>query len=105
MNKYIPKIEMHGESHTRLWNIWNGMIQRCYNNNHTAYKYYGKKGIKLCDIWKSFLTFKAWALYNGYENNLTIDRKNSNLNYCPDNCHWITQIENIKRMTKEKTKW
>ena len=60
----------HGESHsnrTRLYSIWCGMRQRCENPNRTAYKLYGGKGVSVCDEWKDYQKFKAWAEANGYE--------------------------------------
>lgn len=79
----------------RLYNIWCEMKHRCYRKENNDYKYYGEKGIKLCEEWKNnFLEFQNWSLNNGYQDNLTIDRINSNDNYCPNNCRWITLKEN-----------
>ena len=88
----------HGGSNTRLYNIWCDMKSRCSNPNERAYKWYGGKGISVCDEWKSdFAQFKNWALNNGYNDSLTIDRVDSNKNYCPDNCRWITYKKNVER--------
>jgi hypothetical protein len=85
----------HGMIHTRLYNIWLDMKQRCSNEKNTAYIYYGAKGVKVCEEWKSdFLNFYHWAHNNGYGDTLTIDRIDSNGNYFPDNCRWISQSEN-----------
>lgn len=81
----------------RLYNIWAAIKRRCYNPNVDAYKYYGGKGVVMCDEWKNYKNFKAWALGNGYQSGLTIDRIDSNGNYCPDNCQWITFSENRAR--------
>ena len=84
---------IHGMSHSRLYHIWNAMRQRCENPNAISYKYYGEKGIFVCEEWKKFSNFCAWALSNGYNDNLTIDRINSNGNYEPSNCKWATNKE------------
>lgn len=78
----------HGESHTRLHNIWMGMENRC-NPNNTSSKRYGGRGITVCEEWKQYEKFRDWALSNGYEDGLTIERKNVDKGYSPDNCEWI----------------
>lgn len=84
----------HGESKTRLYHIWNGMISRCLNLNAENYPYYGGRGITICPEWTNDYTkFRDWALSNGYKDNLTIDRRNTNGNYEPSNCRWETQKE------------
>jgi hypothetical protein len=84
---------IHGMSRSRLHHIWNGMKQRCSNPNVISYKYYGAKGVSVCEEWQNFTNFCAWALANGYEDNLTLDRKNSSGNYEPSNCRWATNKE------------
>lgn len=80
----------HNDSKTRLYGIWENIKARCNNKNAKQYKYYGGKGIKVCDEWSNnFACFKKWALQNGYKENLSIERKNINLGYCPQNCIWI----------------
>lgn len=79
------------------------MNQRCKNPNSTEYKNYGGKGIRVCDDWNSsnkdgFKNFKKWMLDNGYDESLergmqTVDRRDGNKNYCPDNCHIISNFE------------
>lgn len=89
----------HGDARkgkkARLYSIWEGMIQRCYNINDTRYKAYGGKGVRI--IWTDYRVFKAWALVNGYKKNLTIDRINGDGNYCPGNCQWITKFKNSSK--------
>jgi hypothetical protein len=93
----------HGGSGTRLYSIWKGIKKRCYNKKEHCYKWYGGKGITMCDEWlNNFQFFKKWAFENGYDDNLTIDRVNSEMNYCPENCRWLPLFENIRRMHVKK---
>jgi hypothetical protein len=69
------------------------MKQRCSNPKNIGYKYYGEKGVLVCDEWQDFSGFCAWALTSGYAEDLTIDRINSNGNYEPANCRWATAKE------------
>ena len=84
----------HGQSNSRLYRIWNAMKERCQCTTNIQYKDYGGRGIAVCDEWKnSFESFSNWALSNGYADNLTIDRIDTNDNYCPENCKWSTEKE------------
>lgn len=78
--------KMHGESHTRLHNIWLDMRRRCENPSRQAYSRYGGRRIKVCDEWQDYLCFAEWARSNGYADNLTIERNDVNGIYCPKNC-------------------
>lgn len=92
----------HGKKNTRLYNIWMNMKQRCSNKNHPKYKNYGAKGISVCDEWLSMINFYNWAMDNGYNEDLTIDRINLNGNYEPNNCQWISLSENSRKKTTTK---
>lgn len=90
----------HGLSATRLNSILHGMEIRCYKSEGTsAYKSYQGKGITICKEWRNNISvFHEWAINNGYADNLTIDRKDSNKGYSPENCHWITHSENNNKV-------
>lgn len=88
-------IKTHGKSKTRLHIVWCGMKQRCYNENRDSYKWYGAKGVTVCEEWrKSFDAFYDWAMANGYDENAktgqcTLDRIDPFGNYEPSNCRWV----------------
>lgn len=85
----------HGQSGTRLYSIWSKMRSRCNRKKDPAFRFYGAKGIKVCEEWENdFLSFKEWAELNGYTDKLTIDRIDSKKGYSPDNCRWLTPSEN-----------
>ena len=85
----------HGMSKTPLYYVWNSMKNRCKNPNVKSYKVYGAKGITVCEEWKNnFMAFYSWALENGWEQGLQIDRISNDDGYNPKNCRIVTQIEN-----------
>jgi len=87
----------HGEFGTRLYGIWGGLKTRCNNKQNQRYLDYGGRGIKICQEWnESFEAFRDWSLKNGYKNNLEIDRKDNDSDYCPENCHWTTHKTNSR---------
>lgn len=92
-----------GKSNGRLYRIWQNMKRRCYDKNFKAYKNYGYKGVLVCNEWlKSFENFYKWAMDNGYNDDLTIDRIDVNGNYEPNNCQWITRSENTKKSWRDR---
>lgn len=92
------KNKTHGLKYAndRLYRIWKAMRQRCNNCNSKAYKYYGAKGVSVCVEWNDYSSFYHWAINNGYNQQLTIDRKNPFGNYEPDNCRWIIHVEQAR---------
>lgn len=86
----------HSKSNTRLYRIWCGMKKRCTNPHFKHYKYYGGRGIRVCAEWEhDFVAFRDWALSNGYQEDLSIDRIDVNGNYEPSNCRWATMKEQV----------
>jgi hypothetical protein len=84
----------HHMTNTRLHNIWDTMKARCHRQNSKDYKNYGARGITVCEEWRNkFENFYQWAIDNGYEEYLTLDRKDVNGNYEPTNCRWATTKE------------
>lgn len=86
----------NGKPH-KLYSVWRGMKKRCYEPKHDNYKRYGGRGIKVCDEWvNNPAAFVHWALKSGWKPELTIDRIDSDSDYKPNNCRWVTLKENIR---------
>jgi len=89
---------IHGEYKSRLYQIWHGMMQRCTSPNNKKYDDYGGRGISVCDEWHDFAKFREWAMANGYDESAeqwkcTLDRRDNDGNYCPENCRWVDMME------------
>ena len=106
-NHKIPhkKLDVwHGFSKSRLYTIYRGMVARCYNSKHIHYDLYGGRGIRVCDLWKcNRQAFFKWAINNGYFDDLQIDRIDTNGDYSPENCRFVTKLQNQnnRRCTRE----
>lgn len=97
----------HGMTKTRIFNVYRNMINRCYNPKDVSYVNYGARGITVCPEWlgdDGVIRFSEWSFENGYDENAprgqcTLDRIESNGNYCPENCRWVSMIvqQNNKR--------
>lgn len=79
------------------------MLGRC-KATHPAAKWYFAKGVTVCDQWQDFAEFREWAMSHGYQQDLSIDRVDSNAGYHPANCEWVTLSENGRRMQAAKRK-
>lgn len=84
----------HNQSKSKLYRVWNSMKNRCENPNTISYKNYGARGIKVCEEWHDPKAFIEWAMKNGYEDGLEIDRINVNGDYAPLNCRWVSRLQN-----------
>lgn len=90
---------------SRLYKTWINMKTRCYNSNGEIYRRYGGRDIHICNEWRNdFMAFRDWALANGYQDNLTIDKINNDDDYSPKNCQWLTRVENIKKYWRKDAK-
>lgn len=99
--KHATRLRRHGDVSVVLNRKWStlaekdlaqrhsAMMARCYNANHDCYENYGGRGISVCDEWQNRETFVRWSLDHGYAKELTLDRSDSNGDYCPGNCRWV----------------
>lgn len=103
--RVMPGNLTHGMSGTRLYGIWIGMRTRCGHvrgANAVAVRHYRDKGIRVCEAWQEFVVFAQWATANGYADDLTIDRIDSDQNYEPGNCRWVTMRDNLRARDDRK---
>jgi len=97
------EIKKHGLSNHPLYTVWNGMNRRCSEPSFKDYNLYGGRGIDVCEKWKTdFKSFYDWAIKNGWQKGLHVDRRKADGNYCPSNCRIVTpkQNANNKRNTR-----
>ena len=92
----------HGLGYTRVYRIWGDIKRRTLNPKYNKYKYYGGRGITICDEWLDVQNFYDWAMENGYSDELSIDRIDNDGNYEPSNCRWATQTIQTRNQRIQK---
>lgn len=90
----------HGKASSRTYRIWRGMQSRCFNPKVKEYRYYGARGIIVCDRWRDFRNFLADM--GEIPSGLSIDRINNDGNYEPGNCKWSTAKEQANNRRSNK---
>ena len=97
-------VTKHGLSDKRIYNVWRSMLQRCYYKNNDNYKWYGGRGIRVCEEWsESVSAFADWAYANGYNDSLSIDRIDTDGDYCPENCRFVPMKDQARNRRKNAT--
>jgi len=95
--------DIGGTTHP-LYNVWSGIKRRCYNKKQKSYKYYGAKGVQMCDEWKNnYRSFYNWMMSNGYKKGMVVSRNGDKGNYEPSNCKVKTFSENSKEIDMSST--
>jgi hypothetical protein len=91
---------LNGSPHFRLHSAWKNMKTRCKPKFSQADNYFNK-GIRVCPEWEdNYQAFKDWSLKNGWEEGLTLERKNNSEGYNPNNCKWITKQEQARNTSR-----
>jgi hypothetical protein len=102
MRKRHEKLR-HNMSGTKLYNVYQCMMARCYRSTNNRWESYGGRGIMVCDEWKNDKrTFFEWSKANGYEEGLQLDRINNDGHYSPDNCRWVTSFVNMNNTRRNR---
>lgn len=84
LHEFVTNRQLSGGKRPRIYQTWSNMKKRCYYKKYTGYHNYGGRGIKVCNEWQYFQNFKKWAMKNGYDSDLTIDRIDNDKDYSPD---------------------
>lgn len=103
MRKSPPVNIKHGLCGSPAYISWSSMMDRCYKQSHPAYHRYGGRGIRVCEAWKNVETFCEWAVENGCQKGMQLDRIDNNSGYSPRNCRYVVASENAKN--RSNTYW
>lgn len=97
-------VPLSARGYESLYGSWRRMHERCSNPRAHNYARYGGRGIRVCEAWLAWREFKTWALAHGYAPGLTLDRRNNDQGYTPENCRWATPLEQtLNRRTVAKS--
>lgn len=94
---------VHGDHTTRLYGVWESMKGRCACETHTSFQQYGEVGIRVCDAWQDFATFREWAMATGFREGLSIDRRQGDRGYSPENCRWANRNQQSQNRRRKRT--
>ena len=100
--KQFDRLVTHGDTGTVIYNRWRGMKSRCNNTNRKQYDRYGGRGISYCPEWEDYENFKSWALSNGFEESLELERIDNDKDYSPENCTWVSRARQMQNRNKIK---
>lgn len=93
--KHLVTMKKHGMSKFPEYTVWYQMLERCNNASHVHYRYYGGRGIKVCSRWTNFINFYK-DMGNRPSDLFQLDRRDNDLGYTPENCHWVTRCANAR---------
>lgn len=101
--KAKKRMTTHSLSRSRIYRTYTNMIRRCTSPIEIGYENYGGRGIQVCDEWlNDFMNFYNWAMGNGYNDNLTIDRIDNDGDYEPSNCRWVTMKKQCRNKSNNR---